>query len=359
MNQVNKIDLIADQIIDYFGNKSYTLWEPVGLISDEFPDTFNPSATHSQIRKIIKNTKNINPSKYLVIERCFRHLDIDKVGISNHLSFFEMVGGAVLNSSNKREVIKDFIEFLEKYFNINKKEIVVTVFGGWKIDNYNFPEDTQTIDAWKDAGVETIIKISGKANYLYSKREYELGGPRTEVFIDRGDIFFYDRYIEIATLEFANYITCHHKGSLSLKEWGNTLFGFYFGLERMNMITDHKNSIYDIEIFDCLLNICTGYLPDIRMKWLFNKEIFKILDHLRAIVFIISEGQTPDQTTRGRRLGKLIKDMIENVKLISSDGNYFDLISRLIDEIARYYERRFPYLNTQKDKVLETLKYIG
>lgn len=354
MNPANKIDFIANQIIDYFINKkTYTLWEPIGLISDEFPDTFNPSATHTQVRKIVRSSKTVNPSKYLVIERCFRHLDLEKVGISNHLSFFEMLGSAIFNSSTKAEVIKDLTFFIENYLNINKEKLVVTVFGGWKVDEYNFAEDKETMEAWKSAGVNTIIKIPGKSNYLFSKKEYELGGPRTEVFIDRGDKFFENRYIEIATLEFANYITRHYKGSIRLIPWENSLIGFYFGLERINMIVEDKNSIYDIELFERLSQICYQYLSDKRIAWVFNNEIVKMLDHLISIIFILSEGQSIDQSTRGRRVRGLIKDMFENSKLIFAEDNYSDILKQLIDEIVLYYETRYPYLNTRKKKVFE------
>jgi len=75
----------------------------------------------------------IKSGKRLVnVQKCLRTSDIDEVGDSFHLSFFEMLGNWSLGDYFKQDSIRWSYEFLtsEEWLNIDPERLYYTVFAG-------------------------------------------------------------------------------------------------------------------------------------------------------------------------------------------------------------------------------------
>ena len=89
--------------------------------------------------------------KLVNIQKSLRTSDIDEVGDSFHLSFFEMLGNWSLGDYFKEESIRWSYEFLtnKEWLNIDKNRLYITVFAG----DDNIPKDTESARIWESLGV--------------------------------------------------------------------------------------------------------------------------------------------------------------------------------------------------------------
>lgn len=72
------------------------------------------------------------------------------------------------------------------------------------------------------------------------------------------------------------------------------------------MILQQAPNIYDIDIFQEIKKALDGRVNQEEM-WLFRKSYNIVMDHLRAVIFILMDGQRVDSTPRGRILRRLMK----------------------------------------------------
>jgi len=348
---------------NFFKDKGYSFKKRNSLISPFFPDTFNPSAAHLQIRNIITGEENL-PSlpKFFLIDPCFRHIDIEKVGYSfYHLSLFEMAASVYLVEKNKtleakEKIIKEAWEFLVKELGLDPDKLVVTIFGGWQIGSLSFERDYESFHICETLGFpkERIIYIPGERNFTYLKNENEPAGPRCEIYFDRGnkygDIY---RYIELGTIIFESY-KFDKKAPNKLIPLENKIYGSAWGIERLSLILEGKDTIFQTTGVFPLINIINAYIKDKRQSVLFPSQINLIADHIRSIVFIICDGQLPDNSKRGQRLRKLIKAFVSNSKALCNRDTV--LYEDLIDTLIEIYKPRYPELSLARDEILNIIK---
>ena len=80
----------------------------------------------------------------------YSHGDIDEVGDTSHLTFFEMLGNWSLGDYFKKEAIQMSFEFLTKYLEIPVEQLAVTCFAG----NEFIPKDEETANVWRECGLK-------------------------------------------------------------------------------------------------------------------------------------------------------------------------------------------------------------
>ena len=85
------------------------------------------------------------------VQKCIRTGDIDEVGNTSHLTFFEMLGNWSLGDYWKKEAIEWSLEFLtsKKWLNLDKNKLYITVFKGDK----DAPKDEESVKVWKSLGI--------------------------------------------------------------------------------------------------------------------------------------------------------------------------------------------------------------
>jgi len=356
------INKIAERLSNFFADKGYSLRKRNSLITPIFKDTFNPSAAHLQIRNIITGKENFSHSpKFFLIDPCFRHVDIGKVGYSYyHLSLFEMAASVYVVEKKealdaKEETIRDAFYFLTKEVGISPNKLLVTVFGGGWIGSSYFESDHESLRVWKALGVpeERVISIQGEKNFTYLKGENEPAGPRCEIYFDRGSRYgnIY-RYIELGTTIFESYR--FDKDAQKLISLENSIYGNAWGVERLSLIVEEKDSIYQISAVSPLISIIENWIRDRKQANLYRSEINLIADHIRSIAFIICDGQLPDNSRRGQRLRRLTRSLVSTSKTLCNCT--IDLYDALITTLMNIYKIRYPELYLAKDKILSVIK---
>jgi alanyl-tRNA synthetase len=353
--------MLTDNIVKKFLKTFDKVWwmkPPLGLVSPYFPTTFNPSGGHDLVRPIILNTEPQQLKNFFTVERCFRDIDVGMVGLSHHLSFFEMMTFGMVGYLKEsmfavEEVVKQMAHLLFETFSLDRKKVFVAYFNGGQISGiYVPPPIKEELEIWNKYFQINLVPIPGRRTFIYSSIEDWPAGPGYEIFYDRGENFPESiRFIEIASVNFYKYIN-HYK---TLKEATNWAIGGGIGVERLAMIIQQTPTIYDIDIFKSLKKTLFNHTNQ-KEVLMFCKSYNIILDHLRSIAFILMDGQKIDSTPRGKILRKLIKSTINQLTYLNLlDMKFLDNFYKALVDI---YKIRYPQIEFYNEIFNQTIRYF-
>jgi alanyl-tRNA synthetase len=126
------------------------------------------------------------------------------------------------------------------------------------------------------------------------------------------------------------------------------------GLERLCVVMQNKESVFDIDMFQpCIAKIeeLTGH------KYHESTGIIKaafnvLLDHVRSTSFLISDGCAPSNDGRGYVIRKIIRRAALFAQKLTNKNIFPELSAVFIDEMKEFY----PDLLVNKDRIISVLK---
>ena len=122
------------------------------------------------------------------------------------------------------------------------------------------------------------------------------------------------------------------------------------GLERMAMVMQGKNNVYETDLFQPLVVKIKSQISKIKITE--EKSIRIIADHVKASVFIISDEVAPSNIGRGYVLRRLIRRAVRHGKLLGMEGNFLAGIAEPVFEIYREF---YPELAENKEMILNAI----
>lgn len=286
------------------------------------------------------------------IQKCLRTDDIDEVGDSSHNTFFEMLGNWSLGDYGKEEAISWSYELLINELKLDAKRIYVSVFAGDEDASF----DEESYSTWLKVGVPTehIFKY-GKADNWWPTGGDKPGpqGPDTEMFYDTNPksktpidpAGNSQRFVEIWNDVFMQYRR-NADGSYSELNQKNVDTGM--GLERILRVLQNVPSIYETDIFLPFMkkieDLSTYYQePSARI----------VADHIRASVFLISDGVTPSNAERGYILRRLIRRSVRHASLLKINT---DFLAESAKTVIKTYQSTYPNLSEHQDLIISELQ---
>lgn len=297
------------------------------------------------------------------IQKCFRSDDIEKVGDDTHHTFFEMLGNWSIGKDEKSGYFKEraielALEFLTEKLNLPKEKFYITIFKGEK----EIPKDTTSKEIWIKFGIpeERIREFGMEDNFWGPVGKTGPCGPTTEIHFDRGEEFgckgkdcgpncpACQRFIEIWNLVFMEYEK-DEKGNYKplFQKSVDTGAGF----ERLMSVLWGENSAYETELFFPLIKKIE---KESKKKYLENKRFFRIIaDHIRAAVFVASEGVLPSNVERGYVLRRLIRRAIRYGKLLELKEGF---LLPLAKEVIEIYKDPYFELKSKEEEILTILE---
>jgi alanyl-tRNA synthetase len=281
-----------------------------------------------------KDFKSLN---VVSTQKCVRTSDIDEVGDESHLTFFEMLGSFSFGGYFKEDAIKWAHEFITKEMGL--KIDFVSVFGG----EDDLPADAQSEAIWKSIDKNIVIKKAGRSDNFWGPTGDEGPcGPTTEIYVNG---------VEIWNIVFNEYY-CNKDKSLRKLETPGIDTGM--GLERLAMVVQKKETIFDTDLFDGIVHLIPHGFE------LETKRI--IADHVRSIAFLLSDGVKPSNKEQGYVLRRLIRRIVVHEHLAEEVELGF---GKIFETLVAGYKEFYPDLNRdliikefniEKDKFLKTLK---
>ncbi|WP_112240324.1 alanine--tRNA ligase-related protein [Kribbella monticola] len=234
------------------------------------------------------------------VQRCLRTTDLDEVGDRSHLTVFEMLGSWSLGDYGSEQTLRWGYELLTEGYGIDPSQLYVTVFGG---DN-QVELDQESLRTWQSLGVP--IELTTDDNW-WSNGPTGPCGPDSEIFLwtgngtPTGTPSTDDRWVEVW-----NHVMMRYRrfddGSLEPLQQRNIDTGL--GLERLTMLLEGKDSVYETSLFEPWMRI----VPSL---WKLDLESQRIvIDHLRSSMVIVGDGVHPSNTGRGYVLRRLIRRVL-------------------------------------------------
>ena len=309
------------------------------LISPFFKNDFNLSAGHQYVVPVLGSKERVYPQKIVINEPCFRRIDLQKIGYSPfHLLLFEMGVVALIGfSQDIREWVEEVLRFTIKWLNeqsLDCSKLIFTICQQANVLGKKFGADKVSYNALKKLGCseENIVWTSGRRNFIYSQGENRPAGYSIEIFY-RSDEYF----VEVASL---NIYTHMFKGN-SLTRTVNVAVGGGFGFERITYVKNSYRNVFQIDIFSGFMNLVRKYFLENEFL-LIQPRLFRIGEILKALVFIISDGQLPDRSGRGKILKRLAKSMFSEIQYLGLPAE--EIVERGICEFGKVYRERYPQI---------------
>jgi len=310
---------LNDFCTNYFLGLGYRLKPPIGLLNPAYPDAFNPCAGHAEIKELANSPVLEKAVKWLTTEPVYRHLDSQD---DFHLTLFEMltfVDAREKQDASKEEIINQQLG-LYKELGPDLKRLHVTTFAGYRLLGKELPADEESERIWtKMLGKDKVHPLRSTSNIEFWQKEGEQAGPRCEIFYERED-----NLIEIGTVVFDNHI--YSKGTF--RQIPNAIYGGAGGIERLEMIINNYQSIWETSTIRPIIDILRQYSSRAGDLRFLQNELLKTSDNLKSALMLGTEGQEKtNKTRRGQRFTKLMGEIrrgferlnINDIKGVCSD----------------------------------------
>jgi alanyl-tRNA synthetase len=315
---------IKNRFISFFEKKGYLPHKESPLIPQSSDNTLLfTNAGMNQFKDYFTSKETPPQQKITTAQPCLRvggkHNDLQEVGFtSRHLTLFTMLGTFGFNSKlSKKEAIRDAWTFLTEKLKLDTSLLHITTY----------KEDKESYDIWKnDIGiVESHLSTCGEKDNFWSMGEEGLCGPSTDIYFDQGinnasDAISFpsdeksDRFLEIWGLVFMEYNRLSDKTLDPLTKKGvDTGMGF----ERLMMVLENKKSVFESSVFKPLITSLEK-ITDVTYTKENASSFHVIVDHIRSIVALISEGICPSNEGRGYVLRKIVRRAALFVKKITA-----------------------------------------
>jgi alanyl-tRNA synthetase len=332
---------IREKFLKYFEENNHKRLNSASLIPIDETLLFTAAGMVPLKDYFLGNKKADNPNM-VSSQKCVRTVDIDIIGDTDrHLSFFEMLGNFSIGSYFKKEAIKYSYEFITKELGVDKDKLWFTVY----------KDDQEALDIWiNDIGVpEERIQKGNEDNFWHMNIPGPCG-PCSEIFIDRGEKYGEDggpigggedRFIEIWNLVFMESI--QDQPFQVIDELPNKNIDTGMGLERIAMILQEKETLFDTDLFSPLSNELKTKIDKSNSK--FEKVI---IDHIKTTTFMLADGVVPTNEGRGYILRRLIRRAVRANNQLCDE---YVSLSYLIDVVVDMYKQEYPELLDQKNKI--------
>jgi len=345
--------------IEFFKQKGHKVIPNVSLIPENDPTVLFTTAGMHPLIPFLLGQPHPQGKRLVNLQKCLRTDDIDKIGNSFHLSFFEMLGNWSLGDYFKKEAITWSLEFLtsKDWLGLDKNRIYVSVFEGDK----NVPKDEESAKIWQEVGIpkERIFYLSKKENWWGPAGNTGPCGPDTEMFYDTGKkpcgkdckpSCPCGKYFEIWNDVFMEYNKTA-EGKYELLEQKNVDTGM--GVERTVAVLQGKNSVYEIEEYKPIVETIKKIAKIIKTDEKQEKSVRIIADHSRAATFILAEKIIPKKIEQGYILRRLIRRSIRHGKLLGMEKEFLTELAKIVIDI---HKKDYPYLEANKNFILDELK---
>jgi len=260
------------------------------------------------------------------VQKCLRLTDLENVGLTpRHDTFFEMLGNFSFGDPKKgayfkEEAIAFAWEFVTGELKLPVDRLYASIFEG----EGKLPRDDEAAALWKKMGIKPdhIVALGRADNFWGPAGGQGACGPCSEIYFDLGEqrpsdlpagAFWGerpgdagDRYMEFWNLVFPQFDAAKDGTLTPLARPG---IDTGMGLERLAMLMQGRNTIFDTDVFTPLVERVlakAGHAPAQRIGPI-ARDARIIADHVRALTFAIGEGALPGNEGAGYVLRRLLR----------------------------------------------------
>jgi alanyl-tRNA synthetase len=361
---------IRQTFLDFFKSKQHHIVPSAPIVVKNDPTLMFTNAGMNQFKDLFLGEA---PIKYLRIadtQRCLRvsgkHNDLEEVGIDTyHHTMFEMLGNWSFGDYFKKEAIAWSWELLTEVYKIPKDQLYVSIFEG--DEKEGLPRDTEAFNLWKQFVPEDRIILGNKKDNFWEMGDTGPCGPCSEIHVDCRPL---EERLALSGKELVN---ADHPQVIEI--WNNVFMQFNrvkdgslkplpakhvdtgMGFERLVRVLQGKTSNYDSDVFQPLIQFISeksgfAYHSDANPGengWDEAVAMRVMADHIRAISFVIADGQLPSNNKAGYVIRRILRRAVRYAYTFLNFKEPF--LNQLVPVLAEQFKGVFDELYLQKDFV--------
>ena len=344
---------LREKYLHYFEGKGHLRLGSFPLVPKDDPSLLLINSGMAPMKKWFLGQEEPPRHRVTTCQKCIRTPDIERVGITaRHGCFFEMLGNFSFQDYFKKEVIPWAWEFLTKELEIPADRLYISVY----------QDDDEAYDIWtKSVGIpeDHMVRLGKEDNFW----EHGSGpcGPCSEIYFDRGLKYGCgkptcgvgcdcDRFMEIWNLVFSQYDS-DGKGTYALLPKPNIDTGM--GLERLAVVMQDVDNLFEVDTVAAVLH----HVERISGKQYGANEkddisIRVITDHIRATVFMASDGILPSNEGRGHVMRRLLRRAARHGRMLGIDHPF---LTDLVDTVIISSEVGYPELREHESYIKKVI----
>ncbi|MBN3490594.1 alanine--tRNA ligase [Acholeplasma equirhinis] len=329
--------------LDFFKSKGHLVEPSASLIPVDDPTLLWINAGVAPLKKYFDGSETPKSRRITNIQKSIRTNDIENVGkTARHHTFFEMLGNFSIGDYFKEEAIEFGFELLtsKEWFNMPLDKLYMTYY----------PDDLVAKKTWMRLGVKEDHLIPLETNF------WEIGkgpsGPDTEIYFDRGEKYDKrgvellqndinnDRYLEIWNIVFSQYNADPSIPRSQYKELPSKNIDTGAGLERFACVLQDTETNFETDLHFPIIKK-TSELSGVEYK---GQMAFKVIsDHIKTLVFAISDGAMLSNEGRGYVLRRLLRRAVKYGRTLGFHEPFlFNLVDTVVEMMGEFYTNLAP-----------------
>ncbi|SER78074.1 alanine--tRNA ligase [Pedobacter rhizosphaerae] len=358
---------IRQAFLNFFESKQHHIVPSAPIVVKNDPTLMFTNAGMNQFKDLFLGEATIKYPRVADTQRCLRvsgkHNDLEEVGIDTyHHTMFEMLGNWSFGDYFKKEAIAWSWELLTEVYKIPKEKLYVTYFEG--DEKEGLAKDQEAYDLWKQYVDESHILPGNKKDNFWEMGDTGPCGPCSEIHVDcRTDD-------EKALVNGATLVNADHPQVIEI--WNNVFMQFNrlkdgslqslpakhvdtgMGFERLVRVLQNKTSNYDTDVFQPFIQFIAeksgikygaDEKTDIAMR--------VMADHIRAISFVIADGQLPSNNKAGYVIRRILRRAVRYAYTFLNFKEPF--LNQLVPLLADQFKGVFEELVSQQDFVQKVI----
>lgn len=354
---------IRQAFLSFFESKQHHVVPSAPIVVKNDPTLMFTNAGMNQFKDLFLGEAAIKYARVADTQRCLRvsgkHNDLEEVGIDTyHHTMFEMLGNWSFGDYFKKDAIAWSWELLTEVYKIPKEKLYVTYFEG--DEKEGLEKDQEAYDLWKQYVDESHILPGNKKDNFWEMGDTGPCGPCSEIHVDcRTDE-------EQALVDGATLVNADHPQVIEI--WNNVFMQFNrlkdgslqslpakhvdtgMGFERLVRVLQEKTSNYDTDVFQPMIQFIADKSgikygadekTDIAMR--------VMADHIRAIAFVIADGQLPSNNKAGYVIRRILRRAVRYAYTFLNFKEPF--LNQLVPILAEQFKGVFDELISQQDFV--------
>ena len=349
MRHMNSAE-VREAFLDYFAERGHQRVASSSLVPANDPTLLFANAGMVQFKDVFLGLDKRAYDRATTSQKCMRvsgkHNDLENVGPSpRHHTFFEMLGNFSFGDYFKRDAIKYAWELLTGVYGLPADRLVFTVY----------ENDDEAFDSWvQDLGIspKRVARMGPDTNF-WQMADTGPCGPTSEIHWDKtpeaGEDEIVpllqaedDRFLEIWNLVFMQFNRLQadpeHSG-----RWDEPLpapgVDTGMGFERILSILQGVDNNYDTDLFTSIMGRTQELAGHSDAEREANIVPYRVIaDHIRAAVFLISDGVPPGAKGRAAIPRIVIRRAVRFGSQIGFDSPFLaDVADAVIDNMGAHY----------------------
>jgi len=356
-------DELRKKYIDFFVSKGHVQIQGKSLLPDNDPTVLFTIAGMHPLVPYLLGQEHPAGQRLVDYQKCIRTVDIDSVGDTSHLTFFEMLGNWSLGDYFKEGAIEMSFEFLTspEWLGIPIEKLGVTVFEG----EDGIPRDDESVAVWRRMGIpeNRIAYLPREDNWWGPAGTTGPCGPNSEMFYYIGDApcgsgckpgCSCGKWLEIWNDVFMEY---NKNAQGAYEPLVRKCVDTGMGLERTVTILNGKRSVYDTEIFAPIrgaVERAAGYVYGTDGEK--DKSVRIVCDHARASTFVLGDPKavSPSNVGAGYVLRRLIRRAVRHGRKLGI-GAEKPFLSAFAEVLVTQMQGPYPELLENRARIIEEL----